>query len=189
MSRYKITDAEFKKAYEEYLLSEAWNAKRQAVYERCHGVCERCKQNTMSDAHHLTYERVFDELLIDLLGVCRPCHKFLHKRSYLDPVKEQLAFARVPDLWDDMGSWMNPYLASYLQAAQLEEITAQEILIVYPVKAIEDFERCRTCLPEITQAWRRELGWSIHVAIHKQGSPVIIAANGISMRSQLKLNL
>jgi hypothetical protein len=85
--------------YAAYLMSDAWKEKRTKVRRRARGWCERCKWRKRVDVHHLTYERVPNEPLSDLIGVCRPCHRFLHGRRSTDPAipefsKEEVRLAR-----------------------------------------------------------------------------------------------
>ena len=64
--------------YHTYLLSREW---KELIYERSHGICERCKK------HHLTYWRIGKEHPEDLLGVCEGCHLYLHGRLTVDPLR------------------------------------------------------------------------------------------------------
>jgi hypothetical protein len=68
----------FFKEYNEYLLSERWAKKREKVIARCKGVCEGCMENPVEHVHHLTYTHVFNEMLFELVGVCRECHNKIH---------------------------------------------------------------------------------------------------------------
>jgi hypothetical protein len=70
--------AEFWERYEAYLQTPEWREKRARVLERAGGVCEGCGERRPVHAHHLTYERVGDEMLFDLAAVCRDCHEKLH---------------------------------------------------------------------------------------------------------------
>lgn len=70
-------------AYHAYLLSPRWRGKRREVWARCGGLCERCHRRRMAEVHHKTYERLFHEDLRDLLGLCRPCHRFITWRHRL----------------------------------------------------------------------------------------------------------
>lgn len=65
--------------YRGYLKTAAWRQKRAEVIRRAAGVCERCRRWPVANVHHLTYERLGDEPLSDLLGVCRRCHEELHR--------------------------------------------------------------------------------------------------------------
>lgn len=71
--------------YHEYLASREWALKKKAVKERSGGVCERCGKNPHEQTHHKTYQRLGNEHLEDLLGVCRRCHEFLSGESSADP--------------------------------------------------------------------------------------------------------
>ena len=64
--------------YREYLRSEKWERRRRAVIERSRGQCEWCCERPISEVHHLTYERLGDERLSDLAGLCNQCHKWAH---------------------------------------------------------------------------------------------------------------
>jgi 5-methylcytosine-specific restriction endonuclease McrA len=66
--------------YKEYLKSERWQNKRLKVLERDKYLCQACLRNKATQAHHLTYERVFDEPLFDLISICTPCHEKLHNK-------------------------------------------------------------------------------------------------------------
>jgi hypothetical protein len=64
--------------YMKYLESENWRLLKEQIHERSGGICEICQNALGEDVHHLTYERIFNELLIDLVHVCRNCHKSQH---------------------------------------------------------------------------------------------------------------
>jgi hypothetical protein len=76
--------------YIEYLNSKEWKAKLKAVKERCSNICERCHRYLVDDVHHLTYERVYNESLEDLQGLCAGCHEFLHSHTGIDPLKKSI---------------------------------------------------------------------------------------------------
>lgn len=73
--------------YKQYLKSEKWQEKREAVFIRAlknanstnqHGVCERCgyePHKPCLQVHHKTYEHVYDELLEELELLCPNCHR------------------------------------------------------------------------------------------------------------------
>ena len=67
--------------YSAYLRSPEWAAKRQRVLERDSFLCQyqNCRA-IATEVHHLTYERVGEELLEDLLSVCGGCHTCIHGR-------------------------------------------------------------------------------------------------------------
>lgn len=65
--------------YESYLLSKEWKDKRIRILgERGHR-CENCKrEDGVLHLHHLTYERIMNELDSDLMVLCQPCHQGQH---------------------------------------------------------------------------------------------------------------
>ncbi len=76
--------------YAEYLRSPAWKALCSAVRQRCSNICERCQKFLVDEVHHLTYAHVYNEPLEDLRGLCIPCHRFLHKRTGIDPLAKSV---------------------------------------------------------------------------------------------------
>jgi 5-methylcytosine-specific restriction endonuclease McrA len=64
--------------YHAHIESDAWKEIRRRVFARCKGVCEGCGQRPAVQVHHLTYERLGDELLFDLVAVCMTCHEKCH---------------------------------------------------------------------------------------------------------------
>jgi len=79
-----------KSEYQEYLASREWAEKKEAVKKRAAYICERCGRRPIQATHHLTYERVGNEDLEDLQGVCRNCHAYLSARSDYDPAEGDL---------------------------------------------------------------------------------------------------
>jgi len=83
IGRYKTRSAferaEFFRWYGEYLKSPAWKAKREKVILRAQGLCEGCRDAPASEVHHLNYHNVGDELLFQLVAVCKSCHHRLHE--------------------------------------------------------------------------------------------------------------
>jgi hypothetical protein len=67
--------------YNKYLLTDKWQNKRLKVLQRDKYLCQACLTNKATQLHHLTYERVFDEPLFDLVSICVPCHDKLHKKN------------------------------------------------------------------------------------------------------------
>jgi hypothetical protein len=61
-----------------YLSSPEWKAKRELVYKRDEYKCQKCLAKDVDDVHHLTYENLGNEKLIDLISVCRDCHIEIH---------------------------------------------------------------------------------------------------------------
>jgi 5-methylcytosine-specific restriction endonuclease McrA len=74
----EIEKAAWWKWYNQYLLSPQWMEKRRLVFDRCRGLCEGCRNSKAVQVHHLTYVRVGDEMLFDLVAVCLDCHEKIH---------------------------------------------------------------------------------------------------------------
>ena len=64
-----------------------WAALRAAVRKRCSNVCERCHQRPMAHTHHLHYRTLYHESLDDLMGLCDPCHAYVHGLRATDPCR------------------------------------------------------------------------------------------------------
>lgn len=64
--------------YQRYLKSPKWRSKCRAVMERDKYRCRFCGQPAVQ-VHHLTYVRIFNEALYDLVAICKDCHELLHK--------------------------------------------------------------------------------------------------------------
>lgn len=67
--------------YQKYMQSSAWRKKREKVLKRDGHVCQvrGCKVNSGLHVHHLTYKRLGNERLSDLITLCSKHHKQLHK--------------------------------------------------------------------------------------------------------------
>lgn len=64
--------------YTVYINSPKWKAIRQLVLERDNHICQGCRKNKATQVHHLTYDHFGDELLWELVSVCRRCHERCH---------------------------------------------------------------------------------------------------------------
>jgi 5-methylcytosine-specific restriction endonuclease McrA len=78
--------------YDKYLAGPHWQALRRRKLEQQkselgHNCCEECgaqpaiTRETALSVHHLTYERLGEELLEDLSIICRHCHDKEHGRN------------------------------------------------------------------------------------------------------------
>ena len=66
--------------YEEYLRSEEWSNKRQQRLVLAGKRCEVCGTNKPPiHVHHLTYARIFNEEMTDLLPLCERHHEEIEK--------------------------------------------------------------------------------------------------------------
>lgn len=69
---------EWRAKYNQHLMSEKWMLIREKVFARSKGVCEGCRERRPTAVHHLTYDHMGDELLWELVAVCRECHERAH---------------------------------------------------------------------------------------------------------------
>ena len=69
-----------RKFYKDYIASDKWKAIRLKVLKRDNNLCQACLESPATDVHHITYANLGDELMFELLSVCRDCHfNRLHK--------------------------------------------------------------------------------------------------------------
>lgn len=66
--------------YHEYLESDAWKEKRQAILERDGFTCQRCAAPA-EVVHHVCYWNLFNEEPEDLISLCSDCHDILHQNT------------------------------------------------------------------------------------------------------------
>lgn len=71
-------DLQFREQYECYMNSDQWHALRRKVLKRDNYLCQGCLEAAAEHVHHLTYERLGNELLCDLVSLCRDCHQLCH---------------------------------------------------------------------------------------------------------------
>lgn len=63
--------------YLSYINSGKWRNKSKRIRKK-RGACEHCGSIHRLQVHHLTYERLGNELPSDLLVLCRDCHLVIH---------------------------------------------------------------------------------------------------------------
>lgn len=66
------------KSYSEFLLSEWWHVKLNAIYFAKGKICELCGSTRKLTIHHKTYEHLGNEPLKDILVLCKNCHMREH---------------------------------------------------------------------------------------------------------------
>jgi len=66
--------------YNEYMRSDAWDARRDRIMRKRGPACEHCGWNGVVQLHHLTYERLYEELDEDLELLCISCHEAADER-------------------------------------------------------------------------------------------------------------
>lgn len=65
--------------YERYIReSPEWWATRTKVMQRDDHLCQACRENAATDVHHKNYTHLYEEVLYDLVAVCRECHAKIH---------------------------------------------------------------------------------------------------------------
>jgi 5-methylcytosine-specific restriction endonuclease McrA len=67
-----------KHAYALYLQSPEWQARRRLTLERDKYKCQGCLTAPATQVHHKNYDHRGDELLYDLVSLCRSCHEKTH---------------------------------------------------------------------------------------------------------------
>jgi hypothetical protein len=67
--------------YHRYLRSPKWKERRKKVLERAEDRCEGCRAAKPTEVHHLNYDHVGDELLYELVALCRDCHEKAHEEK------------------------------------------------------------------------------------------------------------
>lgn len=70
----QVEKAYRKEFYSEYMKSDKWKAIRLKVLKRDNNLCQACLDAPAQDVHHKTYENIGDELMYELISVCRYCH-------------------------------------------------------------------------------------------------------------------
>jgi hypothetical protein len=69
-------------SYEDYIKSPEWAEKRKIVMQMWCNRCALCNIGaTPLDLHHRTYDRVGNELVTDLVPLCRNCHAKFHGKQ------------------------------------------------------------------------------------------------------------
>ncbi len=64
--------------YRDYINSRRWKNKRKAKIKESGHFCNKCGSVRFLQVHHLTYERLGNELLEDLEILCDNCHRLEH---------------------------------------------------------------------------------------------------------------
>jgi len=83
--------------YKDYLQSQHWQKKRKEAIAESGGRCMICGGTYNLEVHHITYERLGNELTFDLACLCHECHKAVHaikdmmkdEKRKLTPISDQ----------------------------------------------------------------------------------------------------
>jgi 5-methylcytosine-specific restriction endonuclease McrA len=73
-----------RKKYEAYIESDMWKKRRLVILERDKWICQGCLTRKADHVHHLTYDRLGNELAFDLISVCWICHDKAHGKEKVD---------------------------------------------------------------------------------------------------------
>lgn len=65
-------------AKHQYLQSPEWKALKQLKLKQSNHKCQLCNSTTNLHLHHLTYDRLGNELITDLILLCSQCHQLQH---------------------------------------------------------------------------------------------------------------
>lgn len=78
-----ILEYEVREEYERYINGPVWAARRKRVLERDQYLCQACLDCKATQVHHLTYGHFGDELMFELIAICKRCHDRIHAiRTY-----------------------------------------------------------------------------------------------------------
>ena len=69
----KLHQTKWQQDYQRYLESPRWRTLARAVRMRAKEKCEICLRADGEECAHLTYDRIFNELITDLLWLCKKC--------------------------------------------------------------------------------------------------------------------
>ncbi len=78
LARQARTSQLRKMPFSEYRLTPEWRSRRNRVLLRAANKCELCFGSGRLDVHHRSYERYGEEMLSDLIALCRACHQRHH---------------------------------------------------------------------------------------------------------------
>ncbi len=67
--------------YNRYLSTSEWQVVRGRILNRDNYTCQVCLSRPAGEVHHLSYDRVGQELDSDLTSVCKECHRELHPNN------------------------------------------------------------------------------------------------------------
>jgi hypothetical protein len=89
-----IRNKKHKEYYHAYLKSDLWKNKRETILQRDKYTCQGCLIKKASEVHHLDYARVGKELAIDLISLCRECHKKIHSENLYKPYENFIEYIK-----------------------------------------------------------------------------------------------
>jgi hypothetical protein len=66
-------------SYDEYIKSKHWRQKKEEYKKHFKYQCTMCEEKKELHLHHITYERIGNERLDDLVYLCKTCHGKIHE--------------------------------------------------------------------------------------------------------------
>ena len=71
-------------SYEAYIKSKYWKIRRQLYLERYANTCQKCRKQFAKgmQLHHLSYDRLRNENIDDLVLLCKRCHFIIEAKIY-----------------------------------------------------------------------------------------------------------
>lgn len=70
-----------KSDYIDYLKSEDWRERRKELMILADNICSQCGAKA-TQLHHLNYNNLgFEELDVDVVALCKDCHKEMHSHK------------------------------------------------------------------------------------------------------------
>jgi len=113
----------------EYIDSKEWKSIRNRRIIIDESKCVLCKKNHRLNVHHLTYKRMYQEHLFDLITLCCNCHRAVHR---WDPPKNTPCFVR-GDFWDVILKLKDAYMVELMNYPH-KEVTPRIITDSHIVK-------------------------------------------------------
>ena len=88
MKAITCSTGEVAQTYDKYLKTDHWRLLRKTIAERDKYTCRLCEGvfKNKFHIHHLTYERIGNELLTDLIFYCETCHNSVHGGKKVAPI-------------------------------------------------------------------------------------------------------
>jgi len=80
-----IGSPEWYRDKQEYLESDKWARTRQTRLDIDSNECVKCGEKNKLEIHHITYKRLFNENIYDLVTLCRSCHQEVHDKLGYSP--------------------------------------------------------------------------------------------------------
>ena len=77
-------------AYQEYLLSSKWQEKRTERILIGKKRCAACHSTQNLHVHHLTYSRIYNEDMADLVPLCEPCHEYIERQYKCGNIRKDM---------------------------------------------------------------------------------------------------